>query len=77
MTITANCQYDSLITSLNTIYGTTKDSLFDRLVLQAAQRLSGNPLQFDGNGIGGNTQTIVTPPSNVLFGGERLGIGND
>ena len=87
MTVQANCQYDQLVATIGTLWGKSNNQVFDTLVLQAAQRLCGNPLQFDAAGVGGNTATITpqygangsvfTVPGNPAVTTVRGGFGND
>ena len=43
MVTTCNTQYDNAITYLSGTWGISNNAVFDRLVLQAAQRMSGAP----------------------------------
>jgi len=61
MVTTANTQYDSELTLIGTIWGLSNNAVFDRLVLQASQRLGG-----------GSTSTQSANSTNAA-GGAQVG----
>jgi len=83
MVTTCNTNFDTLLTQIATYFGKSNNQVFDMLLLQTAQRLSGNPTQFDASGLGSSnsaaTFSITTQqsPGNPNATNVRGGWGQD
>jgi len=82
MVTTANTNYDAQLTSLGTAWGLSNNQVFDRLVLQASQRMGGggfsaSPGPQVANPATGANGSVFTTPGNPAATNVRLGVGND
>ena len=78
MVTTCNTSYDSALTYLAASWGISNNAVFDKLVLQASQRMLGMPV---GQGATIVATYPVAAPATTAFqagtNGTRVGVGND